>query len=77
MAFDGDDELGEAAVHSACSPKTSLIARRSDLGAVADEQDRLLGIKAAVDEVREQRPGQGGVWSSLPTARAGSCRPRC
>ena len=31
------------------------------LAAVDDEQDRLLGIKAAVDEVGEQRPGERRV----------------
>ena len=46
---------------SACSPKTSLIARLQRLGAVDHEQDRLLGIKAAVDEVGQQRPGERGV----------------
>jgi hypothetical protein len=31
------------------------------LAAVDDEQDRLLGIKALVNEVGEQRPGERGV----------------
>jgi hypothetical protein len=31
------------------------------LAAVDDEQDRLVGIKAAVDEVGQQRAGQGRV----------------
>ncbi len=31
------------------------------LGAVDNEQDRLLGIEPAVDEIGQQRPGERGV----------------
>ena len=34
------------------------------LAAVDHEQDRLLGIEAAVDEVGQQRSGEGGVLTS-------------
>ena len=50
---------------------TDRLAQR--LAAVDDEQDRLLGIQAAVDEIGQQRAGER--WrsrSSLPRARAGS-----
>jgi hypothetical protein len=37
------------------------------LGAIDHEQDRLLGIQASVDEVRQQRGGDGGVLgAALP-----------
>jgi hypothetical protein len=38
-----------------------LIALRSALAAVQDEQDRLPGIQATVDQVGQQRAGQGRV----------------
>ena len=43
------------------------------LAAVDDEQDRLPGIQAAVDEIGQQRAGERGVLGRcLPRARAGS-----
>src|SRR5215207_9709757 len=53
-----------AAVHERVLAEDVLDRPAQGLAAVDDEQDRLLGIKAAVDEVGQQRPREGGVLSA-------------
>jgi hypothetical protein len=50
-----------AAVHQRVLAEDVLDRAAQGLAAVDDEQDRLLGVQAAVDEVGQQRPREGGV----------------
>ena len=50
-----------AAMHQRVLAEDVLDRAAQRLAAVDDEQDRLLGIQAAVDEIGQQRPGQRGV----------------
>ena len=50
-----------ASVHERVLAEHVLDRAPQRLAAVDHEQDRLLGIEATVDEVREQRPRQGRV----------------
>ncbi len=51
-----------AAVHQRVLAEDVLDRASERLGAVDHEQDRLLGIEAAVDEVGQQRPRERGVF---------------
>ena len=50
-----------AAMHQRVLAEDGLDRLPERFAAVDDEQDRLLGIQAAIDQIGEQRAGQGGV----------------
>ena len=50
-----------AAMHQRVLAEDVLDRPAQRLAAVDDEQDRLLGIEAAVDEIGQQRPRERGV----------------
>ena len=67
-----------AAMHERVLAEDVLDRPPQRLSAVDDEQDRLIGIQAAIDQVGQQRAGERGVLGrAFPQPERDLSRPPC